>query len=129
MQTTHSADCWRRRDFGGRGPSSMMRSVAFFDCGGEMSEAGLLAIARAGFAAASRVKPVGIVGLFEYFAETQGLNRDGHIPPRMGHTDTKHTPSLLVLKERTRLLAVNGSLAILEAPCSRSPGDGDLLST
>ena len=88
MQTTHSADCWRRRDFGGRGPSSMMRSVAFLGPDGAMSEAGLLAIARAGFAAASRVKPVGIAGLLGYFAETQGLNRDGHIPPRIGHTDT-----------------------------------------
>ena len=107
----------------------MMKSDAFLGCGGAMSEAVLLAIARAGFAAASRVKPVGIAGLLEYFAETQGLNRDGHIPPRIGHTDTKNTPSLLVLKERTTLLAVNGSLAILEVPCSRSPGDGDLLST
>ena len=52
-----------------------------------MGEAGLLAIARAGFAAASRVK-LGIAGLLGYFAETQGLNRDGHIPPRIGHTDT-----------------------------------------
>ena len=106
-----------------------MRSVAFFGHGGAMSEAGLFAIARAGLAAASRVKPVGIAGLLEYFAETQGLNRDGHKLPRIGHTDTKHTLSLSFLKERTRLLAVNGSLAILEAPCSRSPGDGDLLST
>ena len=75
MQTTHSAECWRRRDFGGLGPSSMMRSVAFFGCGGAVSEAGLFAIAPAGFAAASRVKLVGITRRAEFSTTSKLMPR------------------------------------------------------
>ena len=60
MVTTHSAVGCRRLNFGGRRPSSMISSLAFLEVGGAPNETGLHVLARAGLAAASSLKPLGI---------------------------------------------------------------------